>query len=370
MSWFHRSELVVLYWSKTPPRSLDGPTPTASGHPRLDQRHRGSEGRLGRSLPVPRSRRRHSPDDQERVYEVRRNGRATQGIQELQRGTSGAGALSPTSTFAQAAELYLAKVARKREDTTLVEYRARLDNYVLPALGALRLRECTVAQLDRYFDALSERYSANTRRSVRTVVVGVMRQAVIHGAIDSNPAREIERIEQTRGKRKAGPRGLTVDERRAMLEWLDSSSPDPAVHRLQRLARRAELPDLVRFFLGTGLRIGEGLAIRRLDIDLAGAVVRTSAGETRVPVLAVAENLVWVKGKGLIRHEGKSGAALRLLPLPSFAVEVIEPRLQTPGEPHWPLFPTSGLDARSPTAGRPTSDGPCAASAKRSGSTG
>ena len=267
-------------------------------------------------------------------------------IQERQRGTSGAGALSPTSTFAEAAELYLAKIARKREDTTHVEYRARLDNYVLPALGALRLRECTVAQLDRYFDALSERYSANTRRSVRTVVVGVMQQAFIHGAFDSNPAREIERIEQTRGKRKAGPRGLSVDERRALLEWLDSSSSDPAVHRLQRLARRAELPDLIRFFLGTGLRIGEGLAIRRLDIDLEGAVVRTDAGETRVPVLAVAENLVWVKGKGLVRHEGKSDAALRLLPLPSFAVQVIEPRLQTPGEPHWPLFPTSGIDGQ------------------------
>jgi hypothetical protein len=85
-------------------------------------------------------------------------------IQECQQGPSGAGALSPTSTFSEAAELYLAKVARKREDTTLVEYRARLDSYVLPALGALRLRECTVAQLDRSFDALSERYSAPPTR--------------------------------------------------------------------------------------------------------------------------------------------------------------------------------------------------------------
>jgi len=87
-------------------------------------------------------------------------------IQERQRGTSGAGALSPTSTFAEASELYLARIARKREDTTYVEYRARLDNYVLPALGALRLRECTVAQLDRYFDALSERYSAKLGRAI------------------------------------------------------------------------------------------------------------------------------------------------------------------------------------------------------------
>src|SRR6185312_4351366 len=51
-------------------------------------------------------------------------------IEERQRGTSRAGGLSPGATFAEAAELYLTKIARKREDTTLVEYRARLDNYV------------------------------------------------------------------------------------------------------------------------------------------------------------------------------------------------------------------------------------------------
>ena len=267
-------------------------------------------------------------------------------IEERQRGSSRTGALSLTSTFAEVAELYLAKVGRKREDTTYVEYRARLENYVLPALGALRIRECTVAQIDSYFEALSERYSANTRRSVRTVVAGVLQVAVVHGAIDHNPVREIERIEQPRAKRRAGPRGLTDDERRNLLAWLDGSSLDPAVRRLQRLARRAELPALVRFFLGTGLRIGEGLATRRLDIDLEGALVSTSAGKMRVPVLAVAENLVWVKGKGLVRHEGKSDAALRLIPLPSFAVDVVRTRLETPGEPHWPLFPTAGADGQ------------------------
>ncbi|WP_328307836.1 hypothetical protein [Actinomycetospora sp. NBC_00405] len=70
MTWFHRSELVVLYWSN-------------------------------------------------------------KAIQERQRST--AGALSPRSTFAGAAELYLAKVARKREDTTLVEYRGPAGRPELPA---------------------------------------------------------------------------------------------------------------------------------------------------------------------------------------------------------------------------------------------
>ena len=154
LTGFRLTELVVLYRSRTPPRSPDGPTSVAPGHPRLDQRHRGSEGRPGRSLPVPRSRRHHTPDDQERPTKTA----ATSALHRPSRSASEATHPGParcprTSTFAEAAELYLVKIARKREDTTYVEYRARLDNYVLPALGALRLRECTVAQLDRYFDA-------------------------------------------------------------------------------------------------------------------------------------------------------------------------------------------------------------------------
>jgi integrase len=96
------------------------------------------------------------------------------------------------------------------------------------------------------------------------------------------------------------------------------------------VARRAELPELVRVFLGTGLRIGEGLAVRRLDVNLEGVPVD---GGTSVPVVAVTENLVWVKDKGLVRHEGKSDAALRLIPLPAFAVDVIRSRLAVPGDP-------------------------------------
>ncbi|MCD2197699.1 site-specific integrase [Actinomycetospora endophytica] len=261
-------------------------------------------------------------------------------VEQRQRGaTRAAGALSPTSTFADAAEIYLDKVKRKRQDTTYVEYKARLDNYVLPGLGSLRLRECSPARLDGFFEQLGLRYTANTRRNVRTVVSGVMQQAVLHDALDQNPVRELDRIEQVRGKRKASPRGLTLDERQRLFDWLDSSSPDPAVRRIQEVARRAELPELVRFFLGTGLRIGEGLAVRRLDVNLDGLPV--GQGMPPVPVVTVTENLVWVKGKGLVRHDGKSDAALRIIPLPSFAVDIISARLELPGDPSWPLFPTT-----------------------------
>lgn len=114
---------------------------------------------------------------------------------------------------------------------------------------------------------------------------------------------------------------------------------------MQRRARQAELPDLIRFFLGTGTRIGEALATRRLDVNLDGIPVQTAEGERRVPVVSVAGNIAYVKGEGL-RHEGKSNAALRTIPLPSFAAEMIRERLAEPGDPEWPLFPTAGVDGR------------------------
>jgi len=64
----------------------------------------------------------------------------------------------------EAAELYLAKVERKREDSTHALYAYHLDRTILPALGALQLRECSVARLDAFLEALEPRYAAPTRR--------------------------------------------------------------------------------------------------------------------------------------------------------------------------------------------------------------
>lgn len=56
--------------------------------------------------------------------------------------------LSAGSRFADAAEIYLVKIADRREDSTYDTYRHWMDNVVLPALGQLRICECDVAQLD------------------------------------------------------------------------------------------------------------------------------------------------------------------------------------------------------------------------------
>jgi hypothetical protein len=119
--------------------------------------------------------------------------------------------LRPQSTFRDAATVWAAKIAERREDSTADTYRHWLDGLVLPQLAELRLHECDVARIDTFFSRLERarrtikhddgtttekiRYAANTRRTIRAIVASVMQQAVLHQAVVSNPVRELERIE-------------------------------------------------------------------------------------------------------------------------------------------------------------------------------
>jgi len=171
-------------------------------------------------------------------------------------------------------------------------YRQRLNSIVLPAIGQLQLSECTPGRMDAFFTRLAEQgFAAETRRGVRTVVSGVLQQAVLHEAIAANPVRELSRI---RGK-PSKPRALTPEERRG---WLHFLTTDGA-------ASRRDLHDLTVFMLGTGVRIGEALAVRERDLDLEGVPVDGDGKIHLVPIAAITGNIVYVKGKGLIRHDGK-----------------------------------------------------------------
>jgi hypothetical protein len=98
--------------------------------------------------------------------------------------------------------VWSAKIAERREDSTADTYRHWVDKVVLPQLGELRLHQCDVARLDGFFRELERarveverpdgsttqkpRYAANTRRTIRTIVSGVLQQAVLQKAIASN----------------------------------------------------------------------------------------------------------------------------------------------------------------------------------------
>jgi integrase len=258
--------------------------------------------------------------------------------------------LRPSSRFREAADIWMAKVRERRADSTADTYSHCLSNVVLPHLGELRLVECDVAQLDAFFSRLERarrvvehddgsttekvRYAANTRRQIRAIVGGIIQQAVLHKAMASNPVRELERIESPKGHRKAPPRGLTAEERRRLLAFVDTD----------KTAVRADLPDLIRFALGSGLRVGELCAVRWMDVDLDGIPVVTASDMRLVPVVAVRQNVYPVKGKGLAVHGGKSAMALRIVPLPEFVTDRLRARLHADDDPEWPVFASAGRD--------------------------
>jgi integrase len=248
--------------------------------------------------------------------------------------------LRPHDTFERAAEMWLAKLDAQvaegtRAATSADTYRQRLFSVILPAMGQWRLHECTVPRVDAFFVELANGQGAHSRKTVRTVLSLVFRLAVQHEAMPDNPIRHLDPIEAGSNK----PRALTHEERRRFLAWMAATSEDKVEARAQETARRRDLPDFVTFMLGTGVRLGEALAVRWCDVDLEGIPVVNGREMQLVPIVAITGNVVRHKGKGLHRHAGKTETSLRIVPLPRFAVTMLGTRKQLGAEA--PVFPAA-----------------------------
>jgi integrase len=236
--------------------------------------------------------------------------------------------LTGDSRFRLAAEQWIGSVDQLvaqglRSPNTGQLYRLTLTTHVLPAVGELRLRECTTPRLDRVVQTLQLHKGTATAKLARTVLSGVMGLAVRHGAIPTNPVRDIGRIA---GQPKKQPRALTSEERQT---WIARLHGDPE-------AVRKDLPDLCEWMLATGVRIGEALAVSWEEVDLAAGVVRIDFTIARV------------KEVGLIRKGTKSSAGERTLVLPAFAVSMLRRRKLASGGTK-PVFPDSEGGWRDPS---------------------
>jgi integrase len=223
----------------------------------------------------------------------------------LQRGRSHATYLAGNVRFAEMSERYLAKVKAKRAATTYDVYESYLRTIVVPALGNLLLHEVDVACCQDFMDALERRkMPANTRRTVRTVLRGVLQLAVREKVFVHNPARELEVIEGD----TEPPVAFTAVELRDFLAKLAEDE----------VAQRTNLGDIVRTLFATGCRIGEVLALRWCDINLTDEPVWGEAakwGRREIPphTLWVNGTIVPVKGVGVRRHPGKTKTANRMI---------------------------------------------------------
>lgn len=223
------------------------------------------------------------------------------------------------TTLAEVAEEWHANVVQlvesgRRSPTTAALYRHALDRHLLPGLGALRLTELSTARLDHFLHDMARARGYSTAKLCRSVLSGVCGYAVRRDALRVNPVRDVSPLEGNSGE---SARALTRDEAVRWLALLDADE----------FARRLDLPDLARFLLGTGLRIGEAVGARWDDVDL-------NAG-----TLSVQRTIVGVVGVGLVARKPKTRSGVRVLGLPGWLLVLLGERRDGLDVVAGPLFP-------------------------------
>lgn len=231
------------------------------------------------------------------------------------------GEIKPGSKLKEVAELWLVEQERlaaqgSKAMTSVDQYRDNWRRNILPAMGELLIRECTVSAVHNFLVAKAKT-SPSTAKTCRTILSGILGHATIHKALSANPVRDAGRIASDP---KKPAQALEVDE---VLDWL-------AKIELDKVAVRWDLPDFSRWLLATGVRIGEALAVSWDEIDLTAKTAD------------IAWHLVTIKGQGLVRQPSLKAKNERMLDLPSWAVKMLRLRkLATGGRPGTPVFPDS-----------------------------
>ena len=212
----------------------------------------------------------------------------------------------------------------RRSSTSLDTYRRALKNHVRPAIGELHIGEATTPRLDTVLANIKHHAGAPTARTCRALISGAMKLAVRYGAITLNPAREVDTIE---AKPKNPPRALTAKQVTLLHKNLTADEH----------ATAADLADLVTFMLGTGVRIGEALAVLWNQVDLEAGTIEITHTIARPP------------GEGLIRKTTKSRTGERVLSLPSWAAASLRARHFASTRPDTPVFPDTTGGYRDPS---------------------
>jgi integrase len=200
-------------------------------------------------------------------------------------------------TVAEWMEYWFGTIApRKVKPLTLAGYDAKVNQYIVPLLGHIKLKALSVDQIEDAWDQLRDSgnptkaeptpLSANTihqthRILSRALKVAVQRKKLLSNpaggdSMDAPPAQEIEVVPMTRAE----------------------------VERVRTTAEGRWNAARWNVALALGLRQGEALGLRWEDVDL-------EAGE-----LSVRQTLMRLKGKGIVFGTPKSKMSRRTVSIP------------------------------------------------------
>ena len=264
------------------------------------------------------------------VAETEEDARAHVRRQAMALSTGGSGALSPSSTIADAVELWLSQILTRAKSGSLTfstyeSYESTARVIIVPRCGGVRLDRLTVGRCDRILQRILEEETISKARHARAVLSLVCGYAVRDDAMVGNPVRDVQRLPTTPKKEST----LTTEQinniRELMQQWRVKRQDGPRPN--YRI-----LIDGMEILLGTSIRIGECLALRRCDVDIT----------TLPPTLVVNGTIVSTKTEGTHRKDSpKRSRQRRSIALPSMAAAAVRRRLAL-AEPDSDasLFPT------------------------------
>lgn len=171
--------------------------------------------------------------------------------------------------FREAAEEWLSGKSKKRP-ATLAAWRGQLDRYLLPAFGDLKIDRIGVAAIERLRDQL-QLPPANLRPVSTNKILGtcnaIFKLALRRGYCLNNPVAIAERADSGSSKE------LTEDADQPQSEAHAEVRPDEVLNpaEIRRLFEASDDGYYRTLFMtasGTGMRIGELLALRWSDVEL------------------------------------------------------------------------------------------------------
>lgn len=187
---------------------------------------------------------------------------------------------------------------------------------VLPAFGALTLREIGVARCDQFIKMLGKQ-SYNRAKQARVVLRLALQLAVRHEVLPRNRMDHISRLHRETRMPDALT-GLEVNAIRAVIAHWESGIDHTSGPRPD-----GQLGAIVEVILGTSARIGEVLAIRRRDVDVTGGT----------PAIRLAGTIISRNGEATFRQDHpKTAKSRRIVALPSFTAEAVRRRLAASDE--------------------------------------
>lgn len=166
--------------------------------------------------------------------------------------------------------------------------------------------EATTPRLDTVLAKIKTTAGPSTAKTCRAIISGAMKLAVRYGALTVNPLREVDVIE---APTKNPPRALTREEVTLLRKSLAADE-----HAVE-----ADIPDLTTFMLGTGVRIGESLAVLWHQVDFDAGTVE------------ITHTVARLTGQGLIRKATKSKTGERRLHPPNWTMAML--RTHSAGSP-------------------------------------